>query len=152
MDHPTHIDAHFLYKFKAAVIKHLSCQYLTISEVVFENNNREETGSKGPENENIIKEFDNFGDGSSAPGVIESALDEAVSFYPDEECHKKRRRKPQGSLTKQTWTTEEEEEIKRLFKSFFETKTRPKPVHCIKAINKSKLANCHIWKRKKRMC
>ena len=86
---------------------------------MFENNNREETGSKGPENEDIIKEFDNSGDGSSAPDVIESALDEAVSFYPDEECHQKRRRKPQGSLTKQTWTTEEEEEIKRLFKSFF---------------------------------
>ena len=47
------------------------------------------------------------------------------------------------------WTVDEEEEIKTLFKKFFEAKKRPKPKDCLKAIHTSKKNNGVIHNRKK---
>lgn len=103
-----------------------------------------------PDNEEIFRVFNNIGDGASAPDVIESALDEAVEFFPTpEEETKRKKKKPQQPVKKQAWTKEEEEEIRKLFRPFFESKERPKPNHCKKAQGKSKKSNGLIWKRKK---
>lgn len=86
----------------------------------------------------------------SRPDMIMETLDEAENFFEEEICGApKPRRRQQKPVIKISWTEEEELEIKRLLKGFFEHKKRPKPVDCARAIEKSRKNNGVIWKRKK---
>lgn len=91
------------------------------------------------------------GVGLSSPDLVMEALDEAEVFFPnsDDQLNQKARKRPSQPVQKIYWSKEEEDEIYQLFKSFFDSKTRPKPCHCVKAIKKSKKNSGLIWKRKK---
>ena len=83
-----------------------------------------------------------------APDVVGETLDEAVDFYGREDPSntKKRRQVPQE---RNAWSKEEEDEIKKLLKICFDTKTRPTPAQCLKAITKSRANKGLIANRKK---
>ena len=84
----------------------------------------------------------------SAPDLINEALDEAEDFFPETSDKGKSRKRP-AQIVKKMWSMEEEEEIRIIFKAFFDSKTRPKPNFCVKALHQSKKKNGLIWKRKK---
>ena len=93
-------------------------------------------------------------EGLSSPDIITETLNEAEDFFSDlgekDDIKKKRTpRKPRNYETRCTWSQEEESEIKILFKRFFDSKLRPKPIDCLKAIKKSQANNGVICKRKK---
>ncbi|KAH3817015.1 hypothetical protein DPMN_118541 [Dreissena polymorpha] len=58
-------------------------------------------------------------------------------------------RNPKASETRKKWSADEEEEIKALFKKFFDLKKRPTPADCLKAKKRSKRENGFIHERKK---
>jgi hypothetical protein len=81
--------------------------------------------------------------------MIMETLNEAENFFDEEIRDSPKPRKRPKTVTKISWTEEEEQEIKKLLQSFFEKKKRPKPVDCARAIEKSRRNNGVIWKRKK---
>jgi hypothetical protein len=74
-------------------------------------------------------------------------VNEADDIDYDEDEGKKR--KKTKSTTKVKWTENEEEEIRKLFKRFFDNKRKPRPADCLKAIDKSKRSSGFICKRAK---
>ena len=92
--------------------------------MVFEN---QVAGAKTiePDNEEILRGFNTIGDGGSAPDVTESALDEAVEFFPTPAEEAKMKKTKQLPVKKQARTKDDEEEIRKLFQPFFESKERP---------------------------
>jgi len=85
-----------------------------------------------------------------APDVLEEAFGEAETFFDDMGERRGTKSRPtRRGEQRIRWTMEEEDEIKILFVKFFETKTKPKPAFCLKAIKRSRDRNGHIHKRKK---
>ena len=59
------------------------------------------------------------------------------------------KKKTNSAVTRKTWTTEEEEEIRQLFSKNFEQRQRPTPAQCLKVIRISKKKGGVIQLRKK---
>ncbi|KAK6182011.1 hypothetical protein SNE40_009782 [Patella caerulea] len=119
----------------------------------------EETEQKGDPTSNIVLNKVVTDNEWGNPAGLQVILNEAENFndfsddddYDDDECRRsvqKKKRKP-TSTSKTKWTEDEEEEIKTLFKKFFEAKKRPKPKDCLRALEQSRKRNGFISQRKK---
>ena len=85
---------------------------------------------------------------------LEEALDESQTFFSQFEGNSNselegQSKKSKAAETRKTWSADEQEEIKALFKKFFDLKKRPTPKDCLKAQRKSKRENGFIHERKK---
>lgn len=70
-------------------------------------------------------------------------------YFDESRVTSPKNQKKNSACTRQKWTEEEEEEIKRIFHKCFEEKRRPTPAQCLKAIRISKTKQGLIHLRKK---
>jgi hypothetical protein len=138
---------------KRSYILH-AVSFLPNPDIVFgaENTQNEDTQNEDAQNEDTQNE-----DAQSAAHTGNAAQEEETpndefefGDFEDLQQHqiKKRKRKPVVQ-NKTKWTVNEEEEIKVLFKKFFDSKKRPKPIDCVKAMELSRKNNGAIHYRKK---
>ncbi|KAH3754703.1 hypothetical protein DPMN_189384 [Dreissena polymorpha] len=112
-------------------------QNQSLEEIQFEDVVQEDTEETDPDEGQVDTEEDSY---------LEEALDESQTFFSELEG---KSRNPKASETGNNWSADEEEEIKALFKKFFDLKKRPTPADCLKAKKRSKRENGFIMKERR---
>ena len=79
----------------------------------------------------------------------EGVDDEYTNLAESNETRPRQPAKKNSAVTRQKWSSAEEEEIRQIFEKYFKEKSRPTPKQCSKAIRISKKKGGLIHLRKK---